>query len=69
MKKNKQRKRFETNKNRLCRVLSRIFCLGGESILKKNFEPSGEKNFLDFLGGSEGMLPQKNFENIVFRIG
>ena len=28
------------------RVLSRIFCLGGKSILKKIFEPrGGEKNF------------------------
>ena len=34
-------------------VLSRIFCLGGKSILKIIFEPrGGEKNFLGFLGGS-----------------
>ena len=42
------------------RVLSRIFCSwgGGESSLKKIFEPrDGEKKFI--LEGSGGMLPQK----------
>ena len=45
----------------LPRVLSRSFCLGGKSILKNIFEPSGgaKKFFLGLLGGSGGMLPQK----------
>ena len=49
------------------RVLSRIFCLVGKSILKKIFEPRGfeKKMFLGLPGGSG---PEK-FENIVFRIG
>ena len=45
------------------RVLSRIFCLGEKSFLKKIFEPrGGEKNFLGLLGGFGGMLPQKILE-------
>ena len=42
------------------RVLPRIFCLGGESILKKSFEPrGGEKNFFRPSRGGGGMLPRK----------
>ena len=42
------------------RVLSRIFCSGGKSILKKIFEPrGGEKNFFRPSRGSVGMLPRK----------
>ena len=41
-------------------VLSRIFCLGGKSILKKNRgKRLREKLTLEFLGGSGGMLPRK----------
>ena len=41
------------------RVLSRIFCLGGKSILKKIFEAPGrrEKFFLGFLGGPGACSP------------
>ena len=28
-----------------------------------------KEHFLGLLGGSEGMLPQKNFENYVYKIG
>ena len=51
------------------RVLSRIFCLGGESILKKFLShASASKIFLGLLGVL-GHAPLENFENIVFRIG
>ena len=50
------------------RVLSRIFCLGGEADPEKIFEPRGGKIFLGLLGGSGACCPE-NFENIVFRIG
>ena len=47
------------------RVLSRIFSFLGGGAGGGDFEPhGGEKTFLGFLEGSEGMLPQ-----IVFRIG
>ena len=52
------------------RVLSRIFCLGGKSILKKIFEPrGGEKNFFRPSRGLRGHGAPENFENIVFRMG
>ena len=42
------------------RVLSRIFCLGGESILKKVLSHAVvRKEFFRPSGGSRGMLPQK----------
>ena len=42
------------------RGLSRIFCLGGKSILKKIFEPrGGEKKFFRPSRGSGSMLPRK----------
>ena len=52
------------------RVLSRIFCLGGKSIVTKIFEPrGGEEKFFRSSRGVRGHAPQENFENIVFRIG
>ena len=43
---------------------------GGESILKKSFEPrGGEKTFFRPSRGVRGHAPLENFENIVFRIG
>ena len=56
------------------RVLSGIFCLGGggggESILKKIFEPrDGAKKFFRPSREIRGHAPAENFENIVFRIG
>ena len=47
-----------------------FFVLGGESILKKIFEPrGGEKKFFRPSTGVRGNAPPENFENIVFRIG
>ena len=46
-----------------------IFCLGGESILKKCLShAAARKSFLGLLGGP-GDAPPENVENIVFRIG
>ena len=51
------------------RILSRILCLGGKSILKIFFVPrSGEKSFFRPSRGVWGYAAPKNFERIVFRI-
>ena len=43
-----------------CNQGSKIFCLGGKSILKKLFEPrGGEKRCFRPPRGSGGMLPRK----------
>ena len=50
----------------LSRALSRIFCLGRESIPEKFLEPrSGEKIFLGLVEGSRGMLPRKILKHSV----
>ena len=47
-----------------------FFVLGGESILKKNFEPhGGEKKCFRPSRGVRGHAPPKHFEKTVFRIG
>ena len=52
------------------RVLSRIFCFGGKSILKKLLShASVSKNFFRPSRGLRGHAPLENFENMVFRIG
>ena len=57
----------------LSRALSRIFCLGRESILEKFLESrSGEKSFFKACRGSVGMLPRKilkTYENFFLRGG
>ena len=54
-------KKSQSHINTIIRVLSSIFCLGGEVDPKKIFGATQrrEKMFLGLLGRSEGMLPWK----------